>query len=187
MVNYAFKMHIQPIASRPTHTPTGSPRVIPHPAAVTVRPARLGDVTTIQVLVAEYAAEGLMLPRTEHQVRALLEQYIVAADRSGRILACAALDEYSPSLAEVSSVAVARSAQGRGLGSAVVLGVERMAAQRDIAELFAVSLSDEFFLSLGYGLTSIARYPEKLARYDALREGGLDVRPKRCWRKALGA
>ena len=187
MVNYAYKMHIQPLSSRPTFAPHGSPRVVPHPAAVTVRPALLGDVGQIQALVAEYAAEGLMLYRTERQVSALREQYIVATDRNGRILACAALDEYSPSLAEVSSVAVARSSQGRGLGSAVVLGVERMAAQRDIAELFALSLSDEFFLSLGYGLTSIARYPEKLARYDALRDGGVEVRPKRCWRKTLGA
>lgn len=177
-------MHIQPLA-RPRLSALSSPRVVPHPAAVTVRPAALGDVGQIQRLVAEYAAEGLMLPRTEAQVRGLLEQYVVAADRSGTVLACAALDEYSPSLAEVSSVAVARSAQGRGLGSAVVLGVEKMAAQRDIAELFAVSLSDEFFLSLGYALTSIARYPEKLARYSTLREHGVDVQPRRCWRKAL--
>lgn len=163
------------------------PRVVPHPAAVTVRPAAIGDVGQILTLVSEYAAEGLMLPRTREDVAGLLAQYVVAVDRNSRVLACAALEEYSPSLAEVSSVAVARAAQGRGLGSAVVLGVERMARQRDIAELFAVSLSDEFFVSLGYGLTSIARYPEKLARYDALRDRGVDVRPRRCWRKSLSA
>lgn len=177
-------MHIQPLAL-PGVPPRSSPRVVPHPAAVTVRPALPGDVGQIQRLVSEYAAEGLMLARTEDQVRALLAQYVVGAGRCGDVLACAALDEYSPSLAEVSSVAVARSAQGRGLGSAVVIGVECMARQRAIAELFAVSLADEFFLSLGYGRTSIARYPEKLARYSALRDHGTDVRPRRCWRKAL--
>lgn len=178
-------MHILPLPLPRTQPAPASPRVVPHPSAVAVRPATLGDVRPIHALVAEYAAEGLMIPRTEAQVRHALEQYVVAVDRLGSVLACAALDEYSPSLAEVSSVAVARPAQGRGLGSAVVLGVERMARQRDIPEVFALSLSDEFFTSLGYTLTSISRYPEKLARYEMLRGRGIEVPPKRCWRKSL--
>jgi amino-acid N-acetyltransferase len=154
------------------------------PLRPVVRPASRGDVETIWELVSAYAAEGLMLPRTREQVAMNIDNYVVATS-AGRIVACASLEEYSPSLAEVSSVAVARSEHGNGLGTEVVLGVERLARARDIGELFALSLSDRFFLSLDYEPTSISRYPEKLARYDRLSSQGVDIVPKRCFQKVL--
>jgi amino-acid N-acetyltransferase len=126
-----------------------------------------------------------MLPRTQEQLAMNIDNYIVATV-NGRVVACAALEEYSPSLAEVSSVAVARSEHGNGLGTDVVLGVERLARARDINELFALSLSDRFFLSLDYEATSISRYPEKLARYEKLQANGVEIVPKRCFQKVLG-
>jgi amino-acid N-acetyltransferase len=149
-----------------------------------VRPASRGDVDAIHELVSSYAAEGLMLPRTREQVAMNIDNYVVAVS-GGRVVACAALDEYSPSLAEVSSVAVARSEHGKGLGTDVVLGIERLARARDISEIFALSLSDRFFLSLDYSPTSISRYPEKLARYDRLSNDGVEIVPKRCFQKVL--
>lgn len=155
----------------------------PRPA---VRTATRADVDQIWELVTLYAAEGLVLPRTHDQIAMCVDNYIVAT-RGSRVVACAALDEYSPSLAEVSSVAVAKSEQGSGLGSGVVLGVERLARARGIDEVFAMSLSDRFFLSLDYAPTSISRYPEKLARYGRLVAEGVDIVPKRCFQKILGA
>jgi len=149
-----------------------------------VRPAIRGDIDAILELVSAYAAEGLMLPRTREQVAMNIDNYVVAVSGS-RVVACAALDEYSPSLAEVSSVAVARSEHGKGLGTDVVLGVERLARARDISEIFALSLSDRFFLALNYEPTSISRYPEKLARYDRLSSQGVEIVPKRCFQKVL--
>lgn len=154
--------------------------------ATTVRRAARADAGQILDLVNPYAAQGLMLPRTLDQIASRIDSYIVAADANGRVVACAALDEYSPSLAEVSSVAVAPAYHGKGLGSQVVLGVERLARSRDIEELFALSLTDNFFLSLSYKATTISRYPEKLARYDALSRSGVDIIPKRCFQKVLG-
>ena len=149
-----------------------------------VRPATRADVDQIWELVSCYAAQGLMLPRTFEQVAMNIDNYVVATS-AARVVACAALEEYSPSLAEVSSVAVAKSEHGKGLGTDVVLGVERLARARDIAEVFALSLSDQFFLSLDYTPTSIARYPEKLVRYDKLNEQGIEIVPKRCFQKIL--
>jgi amino-acid N-acetyltransferase len=149
-----------------------------------VRPAHRGDVDAILELVSAYAAEGLMLPRTREQVAINIDNYVVASS-AGRVVACAALEEFSPSLAEVSSVAVARSEHGKGLGTDVVLGVERLARARDIGEIFAMSLSDRFFLSLDYAPTSISRYPEKLARYDRLSSEGVNIVPKRCFQKVF--
>ncbi|HEX9310810.1 MAG TPA: GNAT family N-acetyltransferase, partial [Gemmatimonadaceae bacterium] len=149
-----------------------------------VRRATRADVGQILELVSPYAAQGLMLPRTFDEIATRVDNYVVAVDAAGRVVACAALEEYSPSLGEVSSVAVAPSRHGRGLGSQVVLGVERLARARDIEELFALSLTDNFFLSLAYEPTTIARYPEKLARYDTLSKSGVEIVPKRCFQKA---
>ena len=126
-----------------------------------------------------------MLPRTAEQIALNMDSYVVAVS-GGRVIACAALEEYSPSLAEVSSVAVVRGEHGNGLGTQVVLGVERLARSRDIDEIFALSLTDNFFLALGYAPTAIARYPEKLSRYEVLANDGLDIVPKRCFQKVLG-
>jgi len=150
------------------------------------RRAIRADAGQILELVTPYAAQGLMLPRTFDQIAGRIDNYVVAMEAPGRVVACAALEEYSPSLAEVSSVAVAPAHQGKGLGSQVVLGVERLARARDIEELFALSLTDEFFLSLSYRPTTISRYPEKLARYDTLSRSGVEIVPKRCFHKVLG-
>ena len=151
-----------------------------------VRRAARVDAGAILDLVAQYAAQGLMLPRTLEQIAGRIDNYVVATDAAGHIVACAALEEYSPSLAEVSSVAVAPSHHGQGLGSQVVLGIERLARARDIEELFALSLTENFFLSLSYEQTTISRYPEKLARYDALSRSGVEIVPKPCFQKMLG-
>ena len=153
--------------------------------AAVVRPATRGDVEQIFELVSGYVAEGLMLPRTIEQIALNIESYVVAVKR-GRVVACAALDEYSPSLAEVSSVAVSRDEHGNGIGTQVVLGVERLARARDIEEIFALSLTDSFFLGLNYVPTAISRYPEKLSRYESLAGAGVDIVPKRCFQKVLG-
>ncbi|MEO5579258.1 MAG: GNAT family N-acetyltransferase [Gemmatimonadaceae bacterium] len=150
-----------------------------------VRSAVRGDVGQIADLVLGYVAEGLMLPRSSSGIAINIDNYVVATD-GDRVVACAALEEYSPSLAEVASVAVARSHHGAGLGSQVVLGVERLARARNIDELFALSLTSQFFLSLEYTSTDISNYPEKLARYDSLIAAGVQIVPKPCFQKMLG-
>lgn len=162
-------------------------RAKPRPAAEVpvIRPASPKDAGPIAELVCAFVADGLMLPRSKEQILANIDSYVVAARRGGPVVACAALEEFSPSLAEVACVAVSRSEHGNGLGSLVVLGVEQLARARQIEELFAMSLSDRFFLSLGYNVVSIARYPEKLARYEQLMADGVQVVPKRCFQKLL--
>jgi amino-acid N-acetyltransferase len=183
MCIYTFLVHNFPSAIIPalrfSRADAPSPKT-------TVRRAIRADAGPILELVDPYAAQGLMLPRTLQQIAARIDNYVVATDAGGHVVACAALEEYSPSLAEISSVAVAPSHHGQGLGSQVVLGVERLARARDIEELFALSLTDKFFLSLSYELTTISRYPEKLARYDTLSKSGVEIVPKRCFQKTLG-
>jgi amino-acid N-acetyltransferase len=183
MFRYTFLVHNFPAAAK---SGLSRKRAAASASQTTVRRAARPDAAQILELVREYAGQGLMLQRTFDEIAARIDSYVVAIDDAGRVIACAALEEYSPSLAEVSSVAVASSHHGQGVGSQVVLGVERLARARDIEELFAMSLTDRFFLSLSYQPTTISRYPEKLARYDTLTKSGVEIVPKRCFQKVLG-
>jgi amino-acid N-acetyltransferase len=158
----------------------------PHLSAThVVRPAHAGDVAAIHALVRRYASQGALLPRTRRDIQAAIADYVVVVDDKARVLACSALSGYSNSLAEVSSVAVARSAQGQGLGSMAVRGTEALARERGIIELFAMTSAESFFQSLGYERSSVEQYPEKLARYEQLRAAGVSLVERACYRKLL--
>jgi N-acetylglutamate synthase-like GNAT family acetyltransferase len=130
----------------------------------TIRKARPGDGAAIAQLIAEYAAEALMLRRTPAMVELAIDDYVVATDRRDRIVGCGALKEYSPSVAEVAAIAVSRDVHGCGVGRAIVAAVERLAAKRDIYDLFALTLQPAFFSAVGYHRVDRARYPEKIRR-----------------------
>jgi amino-acid N-acetyltransferase len=158
----------------------------PHLSAThVVRPAHAGDVAAIHSLVRRYASKGALLPRTRRDIAAAIGDFLVVVDRNRGVLACAALATYSESLAEICSVAVSRSAQGKGLGSMAVRGTEALARDRGVIELFAMTSAEAFFESLGYERSSVEQYPEKLARYEMLRAAGVDVVERACYRKLL--
>jgi len=181
---YAFSMHKLARATDQRAPRASTTR--PHLSAThVVRPAHAGDVGAIHALVQRYAAQGALLPRTRRDIQSAISDYVVVVDANRRVLGCAALSAYSPSLAEVSSVAVARSAQGKELGSMAVRGTEALARERGITELFAMTTAEAFFESLGYERSSVEQYPEKLARYELLRAAGVDVVERACYRKLL--
>ena len=129
-----------------------------------MRPARPEDIDGIATLINEFATQGLMLPKAPDAIAQALDDFVVGADERGRVVACGALREYSPSLAEVSSLAVSGQAHGRGLGRLVVAEVERLARMRGIGEVFALTLAPEFFKAVGYSVVERSLYPEKIRR-----------------------
>jgi amino-acid N-acetyltransferase len=133
-------------------------------AQVSLRMAQRADVAAIVALVNDYASDSVMLPISAERVALALEDFVVAADARGRVRACGALKEYSPSLAEVASLAVARDAHGGGLGTRIAVELESLARMRGIDELFALTMTAGFFESVGYEVTERARYPEKIRR-----------------------
>jgi len=133
-------------------------------AAFTIRRARSSDADEISRLISIFAAEALMLKRTPAMVELAIDDYVVATDARGHIVGCGALKEYSPSVAEVAAIAVARDAHGLGVGRAIVNAVEELAVKRDIYDVFALTLQPEFFTAIGYQRVDRARYPEKIRR-----------------------
>ena len=131
---------------------------------VHVRPARPADAESIARLNNGFAAEGVMLYRTPEMISLAIDDYVVGVDTRGEVVACGALKEYSPSVAEVAAIAVSRSAHGQGLGKAMVRAVEALALKRGISDVFALTLQPEFFASAGYQRVDRARFPEKIRR-----------------------
>jgi N-acetylglutamate synthase-like GNAT family acetyltransferase len=131
---------------------------------ISLRMAKPADADSIVALVNGYALENLMLPITVERVVLALDDFLVAVDGRGRVRGCGALKEYSPSLAEVASLAVTRDARGSGLGKLIVAELEVLARIRGIDELFALTLTAGFFQRAGYVIAERARYPEKIRR-----------------------
>jgi N-acetylglutamate synthase-like GNAT family acetyltransferase len=129
-----------------------------------VRRARLQDAAAISRLNNTFANEGQMLNRTPEMIALAIDDYVVVQNTRGELLACGALKEYSPSVAEVAAIAVAKEAHGRGLGRAIVQAVETLARKRGIYDVFALTLQPEFFAAIGYQRVDRARYPEKIRR-----------------------
>lgn len=127
------------------------------------RRARPADLPAIHALIAHYAQAGLLLPRSEAELRAHLASFFVLDDGAG-IAGCVALEPYGPDLAEIRSLAVRPGAQGRGLGRRLVRFAVAMARRRKIARVFAVTESPEFFLRQGFALSTRRAVPEKIAR-----------------------
>lgn len=156
-------------------------------AAPTVEHADESDIAAISALNNLFAPDGLTLPRSEAFVTAHLQDYQVIRDATGAVLGCVALDEYSPSLVELVSLAVAPSAQGRGLGRQLIQAADTLARERGFPEIFAISFADQLFLSMGFRESTIAQYPEKIARYVQISRSELALGRKFCFTRTLTA
>jgi N-acetylglutamate synthase-like GNAT family acetyltransferase len=134
---------------------------------VRVRHAHAHDAARIRALIDLYVADGTLLPRTESFIVAHAEHFLVA-EHDGHLVGCVHLDEYAPSLAELRSLAVDTSRQGRGIGSALVRATEELARQRGNTTLFAVSNDEAYFNRFGFfarHIPELDRERSEVSRY----------------------
>ena len=143
------------------------------------------DLPELVALNNRFAPQGLTLSRTEEFAYAHLADYRIVRDADGGVIACVALDEYSPSVVELISLAVSPDAQGVGYGKVLIAAAEQLAQRRGYAELFAVSYSDDLFLECGFERAALTEYPEKISRYTRIDQSELQVGEKHCFRKPL--
>ena len=146
-----------------------------------IAPAREYDVPALAELNNRFAPEGLTLPRSEAFVEAHLDDYLVIRDDDGRVVGCVCIDEYSPSLVELVSLAVDPDQQGRGLGAQLIRGAVRLARKRGYPEIFAVSFSDQLFQRCGFHRQDIEKYPEKKRRYARVSADEWTIGQKHCF------
>lgn len=133
------------------------------------RTARMSDAAAVHRVIAHYAGEGLLLPRTEAEIREHISHFLVLVEKrnSGeRVLGCVALEPYGPNLAEIRSLAVAPDArgQGRNVGDRLMKAAMDAAQRRKIARLFAVTHRPDFFSRYGFTPGPRQAVPEKVER-----------------------
>ena len=151
-----------------------------------ITPAREYEVPALAELNNRFAADGLTLERSESFVESHLDDYRVIRDDDGHVVGCVCVDDYSPSLAELVSLAVNPSQQGHGLGARLIMAAVTLARKRGYPELFAVSFSDSLFQRCGFHFQDIERYPEKKRRYDRVSADEWTIGHKHCFAMAIG-
>jgi len=114
-----------------------------------LRPARLTDIPALLELINDYAARGVMLPRTEFEMAENIRDFLVAYD-DGRLVGCGALHFYTPLSGEVRSLAVEPGLKTKGIGRMLVEALEAEARSNDLHSLFAFTYVDGFFRKLGF-------------------------------------
>ena len=131
--------------------------------AITIQKARIRQVKEIQALIKLAASEGAMLPRALSDLYEYLRDFYVACDtRSGEIVGCCALHVCWDNLAEVRSLAVKPSLQGKGIGRRLVQKCIAEARALEIGSVFALTYVPAFFAKLGFSDYPKEKLPHKV-------------------------
>jgi amino-acid N-acetyltransferase len=134
---------------------------------LTVRKASMPDIDALLDLINGYAANGIMLPRTEFEMSENIRDFtLVFAER--QLVGCGALHFYSPTSGEVRSLAVDPRAKSRGIGRAIVQALELEAIEYRLHSIFAFTYVQAFFEKLGFEVVERGALPLK-AWKDCLR------------------
>lgn len=130
-------------------------------AALSVRPATLGDVPEILALVNRLAQQQVMLPRSPASVIEGIRDFRVA-ELAGDFVGCGALHVVWSDLAEVRSLAVDPDAQRAGAGRALVDALVSDALALGVPRLFAFTYVPAFFEKLAFHVVAHEALPHKV-------------------------
>ena len=134
---------------------------------LTVRKATMADIHALLKLINDYAANGIMLPRTEFEMSENIRDFS-AAFAGERLVGCGALHFYTPTSGEVRSLAVDPAIKTRGVGRRIVEVLEREAISNGLHAIFAFTYVPEFFSKLGFREVERGALPLKVWK-DCLR------------------
>src|ERR1700722_14566732 len=127
------------------------------------RRAKLSDAPAIYGLIAHYAGHGLLLSRSEEEIRRNIGHFIVLLNAE-RCVGCLSLEKYSADLAEIRSIAVDPEVRGCGIGAKLLDFALQEARKRGIARVFAVTHAPEFFERQGFIASPRKLLMEKVER-----------------------
>jgi amino-acid N-acetyltransferase len=114
-----------------------------------IRKATLRDISAILTLINGYAAEGIMLPRTEFELSENIRDFTVIYSGQ-QLLGCGALHFYTPVSGEIRSLAVTPDHKRGGIGRLLVQALEEEASHNHLHAIFAFTYVPDFFHQLGF-------------------------------------
>ncbi|WP_165220918.1 N-acetyltransferase [Aquisphaera insulae] len=127
-----------------------------------IRPARVGDAQAIYELIKTFADRRLMIRRSIGEIYESIREFVVAVDDAKRIVGCVALHVFWEDLAELKCLAVSEELHGQGVGRKLVEACWDAARELEIASVFALTYSVEFFERCGYHQIDKAELPHKI-------------------------
>jgi amino-acid N-acetyltransferase len=136
-----------------------------------IRRAKTGDVRAIRALLDSHVASGLLLDKATVALYEDVQEFWVASTPEGDVVGCGALHVMWEDLAEIRTLAVADSHQGRGVGHQVVAVLLETARELGVSRVFVLTFAVEFFRRHGFGeihgqAASPDVYAELLRSYD---------------------
>lgn len=127
-----------------------------------VRMAQEADIPAIHSLLEYYAEQGIVLRRSQQDIRNSLRKFFVA-ESDGEIRGCAALRDFGNNLLEVRSLVVSPEHQGQGIGGALVGSIVRdVNSKRRQWRIFTLTGQPEFFSKQGFRTVAHEMFPEKI-------------------------
>ena len=132
----------------------------PVTSGLVVRKAIMRDIPLILDLINGYAAKGIMLPRTEFELSEAIRDFSVVM-LDGNLLGCGALHFYSPTIAEIRSLAVHEHAKTHGVGRRIVEALVAEAQLYELDAVFAFTYVVEFFRKVGFDVVERGMLPLK--------------------------
>ena len=126
-----------------------------------IRKATMSDIHDLLELINNYAASGIMLPRTEFEMSENIRDFTVCYSGT-HLLGCGALHFYTPTSAEVRSLAVDPARKTQGVGRLIVDALEREGLEHGLHALFAFTYVPGFFQKLGFHEVERGELPLKV-------------------------
>jgi len=126
-----------------------------------IRKANVTDVKNIQKLINFYAKRREMLPRSLNELYENIRDFVVYAEGKN-VHGCAALHVDWEDLAEIKSLAVARSRKGRGIGKKLMEQCLKEAKALKVKKIFALTYVPEFFAAFGFKVIDRKELPHKI-------------------------
>lgn len=126
-----------------------------------IRKTKITDVKEMQKLINYYASRDMMLARTLVELYENLRDYFVY-EEGGKILGTCALHISWEDLAEIKSLAVEESKQGKGVGSSLVKEALKEAREINVKRVFVLTYKPDFFKKMGFQEIDKANLPQKI-------------------------
>lgn len=126
-----------------------------------IRKAVVADVGDMQKLINSFAEKNAMLPRALSAIYENIRDFVVM-EEDGRVVGCCALHVSWSDLAEVKSLAVDESTQGKGYGKQLVEVCLGEARELGVTSVFALTYVPDFFEKLGFSRIDKSKLPHKI-------------------------
>jgi amino-acid N-acetyltransferase len=126
-----------------------------------IRDATIKDARAIHRLINHYAEVDRMLFASMSDVYERLMTFVVA-EVNGSVVGCCGVQILWENLAEIKSLAVDETYNGRGIGRALVEGCLNKARHLGLQKIFTLTMVPEFFERLGFVRVDMDKLPMKV-------------------------